>query len=48
MFIGDDGANGKGDELSWIFLLWDGGDMTSFGFIGPSSSETSLSDDAAN
>ena len=30
VFSGDDGAKGKGDELSLTFLLWDGGDMTSF------------------
>ena len=30
VFSGDDGAKGKGDELSFTFLLWDGGDMTSF------------------
>ena len=47
VFIGDDGAKGNGEELSWILLRCNGGDVTSFEFNWASSSEPCLSDDAA-
>ena len=43
--MGEDGANGRGEELSSIFLLCDGGEMT-FSGISLSSSEPCLSEDA--